>query len=331
MSSWLSPSRAAAQRDRSVSNGGLGGLVDLGRNERPGAMHGKWKEKKRPAPLKMFTSDGLLASWTPLFSSASRATTNARSPVSPLSLFTDGETAAAQNISPQACCSATSRCAICLSRKLQPYSPATRVKAAQSPGPPPYELPGSLLLPSQGFTPPPSTPTKLVRRPTDESDLSSPPSLTTCDTTSSGGSSNMGFWKGKNAHEGASSLGSDAWRSSNDHNDKLMSVTSTISKPFTRMSIDELLDALPGCNQAAIKELWIPEMRKKIAAAKIVYQTAELRSFHSHESLVVMEGVSPGSLLNRAYYTDMLFEGSCGHRKPSEATDTVVRPSHQIC
>lgn len=111
----------------------------------------------------------------------------------------------------------------------------------------------------------------------------------------------MGFWKGKSAPEGASGLGSDAWGSSNDHNDELVSVTSTISKPFTLMSIDELLEALPGCNQAAIKELWIPEMRKKIAATKVVVQTAELRGFHSHESLVIMEGVSADSILNCSY------------------------------
>ena len=107
----------------------------------------------------------------------------------------------------------------------------------------------------------------------------------------------MGFWKGK--HERASSAGGDVWKSSNGQGDKLMSVTSTISKPFNLMSIDELLEALPGCNQGATKELWIPEMRKKIAATKVVVQTAELRSFHSHESLIVMEGVSSNSLYNR--------------------------------
>ena len=170
---------------------------------------------------------------------------------------------------------------------VRPCSLATRVKATPSFRFPPIELPGSLLLPSQGFPPPPATPSKLIRRATDES--TSLPSLTTCKTTSSESSATMGIWKHRHAPCGSPEL--EDLRPASTQSDAMSSVNSAISKPFNLMTIDELLEALPECNPAAVQEIWMPEMRKKFEATRAIVQNAEGRNFQSHESLVSMETV----------------------------------------
>ena len=51
------------------------------------------------------------------------------------------------------------------------------------------------------------------------------------------------------------------------------------------MSIEELLDALPGCEAPAVSQLWLPEMRKKHCAIKMIFQNHEERNQQSHQEL----------------------------------------------
>lgn len=46
-----------------------------------------------------------------------------------------------------------------------------------------------------------------------------------------------------------------------------------ISKPFNLMTIEELLEALPTCNTAAIKDLWLPEFYGKLAVLRTFLAT----------------------------------------------------------
>lgn len=323
MSTWLSPPRAAAGRERPVSNGGLGGLVELGRFGPSSVKDRKREERKRPASLRLVNSDGLLPPRTPLCSASSRTPTSAKSLTSLLSWFTDdGKTEARLVNALQSAFSPQFPNTARLPDERHPRDPATRVKPARPSAPPPFELPGSLLLPSQGFAPPPETPKKLSRRTTGDSDLSSTPSVTTCTTLSSACSCTMGFWKLKSAQESLATPESEGWGLASVQGDKSLSVTSTISKPFNLMSIDELLEALPGCNQVAIDEFWIPEMKKKIAATKAIVQAAELRNLSSYKSLMTMEGVR--SRLSTAALSLTYLVGSRSYWQRGQAAPTPL-------
>jgi hypothetical protein len=145
--------------------------------------------------------------------------------------------------------------------------PVTPITVLPSVAPPPVELAGSLLLPSQGFAPPPATPPrpiKLQRRGTDESDSSSLPSLAHSISTESS-SDSMDLFKGlSHAHWRANGL-----TSANGHK------SSGVSKPFSAMTIEELLSSLHGCDSSTVARVWLPEMQKRCSQLKDTMQKSE--------------------------------------------------------
>ena len=122
------------------------------------------------------------------------------------------------------------------------------------------ELPGSLLLASQGYpqslpmSPPPSL--RLLRRDTEESSLSSVPSLSGSVSTDEG---TMETFRNLAARRQDRSKGD--MPSSYTIGSRLPTV---VVNPYAVMGHDELLDTLPGCDTKVIYHHWIPAMRNQI-------------------------------------------------------------------
>lgn len=144
-----------------------------------------------------------------------------------------------------------------------------------------FELPGSLLLPSQGFPPPPATPTRPLqptRRDTEDSDLGSLPSLTTSISTVTSSSDNMDLLRG---------LSHTNWRAATngDSSNKGVNKYPGVTKPFSAMSIDELLDCLHVCDSTIALRVWLPEMRKKCKFLKETLRIMEASKVDSERKL----------------------------------------------
>lgn len=268
------------QQCRPLSTGGLGGCVGLGHVE---VTTSQKKERKRPQPLKSTRSHVWTQSSAPLTPHSASSWTP-RALLSPFQWMKDDRSTVCA--SPGYLQDST----LSLSGDERPDGVATRVKSTQSPSHNFFELPGSLLLPSQGFPPPPETPVKLIRRTTNESDLSSTPPLTSCNTVSSSASSTMGFWKAKAPEEG-SQPSSDGWSHADAQSDKTYPPPSSITKPFNSMSVEELLDALPGCSPEAVTQIWVPVMRRKVSSLVHIQSTQE-QILISYANLKAMDRVS---------------------------------------
>lgn len=128
----------------------------------------------------------------------------------------------------------------------------------------PAELPGSLLLPSQGFqqsdpiAPPPSH--RLLRRDTEESNTSSVPTLSTSissDDIDMEALRSLTIPLRKNDRTEENTMPTYIIGSRNTQD-------AQISKPFSAMSIEELLEQLPHCNAWMINQLWLPAIRVHI-------------------------------------------------------------------
>ncbi|KIW11517.1 hypothetical protein PV08_10818 [Exophiala spinifera] len=137
-----------------------------------------------------------------------------------------------------------------------PETPVTLVSDLTSP---PVELPGSLLLPSQGFpqTDPISPPPSLYRsrRDTQESIISLVPTQSTSVSTDDLAMETLRNLTTSSRRNDQSAIPSYTIGSRNVPE-------SRITKPFTAMTVEELLDYLPQCkNSDTVKELWLPALR----------------------------------------------------------------------
>ena len=125
----------------------------------------------------------------------------------------------------------------------------------------PVELPGSLLLPSQGFpqtnpiSPPPSL--QRIRRDTEDSTSSSVPTLSTSPSTDADTMDALRSWA--TPLKKANQFGDSAMPTYIIGN--RLTEGPQISKPFSAMNIEELLTVLPECNSLVVAQLWIPAAR----------------------------------------------------------------------
>ncbi|OAP65398.1 hypothetical protein AYL99_01370 [Fonsecaea erecta] len=136
-----------------------------------------------------------------------------------------------------------------------PTSPYSQITA---------ELPGSLLLASQGFpqtnpiSPPPSL--RLLRRDTEESIISSVPTLSTSASTDDG------------TMEALRNLTTPMRKHDRSAHSTMPSYTIgsrvpadlQITQPFTAMTIEAMLDKLPECDHVTISRHWLPAMRSQL-------------------------------------------------------------------
>ena len=283
MASLFAP-RPYQNRPRAVSNGGLGGFVrpDIARHEV--SEYGTWPKRgrRRPPPLEIsYDNDNLLVPAPPWSAISIQSSKGTWSPNTPGSYGSD--TGHVTTIRSQESTPLISR--FNSATQLSNSRPVTPGYANLPSKIPPAELAGSLLLPSQGFAPPPATPPRLPnirRRNTDDSDLDSVPSLTTTSSLDSS-SSDMDRLKGLSTHH---------WKGSTSNAviAKTAHKTSTVSKPFSAMSIEEVLVSLPK-DPATVARVWLPEMQKKCSEMRQLLQKAQ-DSTYSEADVTKLENVS---------------------------------------
>jgi hypothetical protein len=102
----------------------------------------------------------------------------------------------------------------------------------------------------------------------------------------------MVFWRTKSSEAAAQEAETDSQGIALESTGRPVLETAAISKPFNLMSLEELLDSLPACGPEVINELWVPELKRKVAALKNVLQKAEERSFSSYKALIATDNVS---------------------------------------
>lgn len=176
------------------------------------------------------------------------------------------------------------------------FNSATPDKALFSPGTPitpkqyslVAELPGSLLQPSQGYpqttpiSPPPSL--QFLRSNTGESAVSSAPSLSTSVSTEEG---TMDTFRSLTSRK-------------HDRSGSVMPTSYTIksraspaiTRPFAVMTIEELLDTLPGCHSDIISQHWLPAMRMQLEKMVSVLNEAGNLQLENSVEQVNFNGVS---------------------------------------
>lgn len=299
MTSFLSPKAITDNRPRSISNGGLGGLTvpkpvqsSAGRPIETGTWPRR-KEKQRPPPLKIqHNKEQLLVPAPQMSARLSQETIRSWSPATPTNSTIDATVALMMVVNDDSWKSRVpvSRFKISAGLPTIPANlPATPAKDTPLSKTFPIELPGSLLLPSQGFSPPIFTlpqPGKLSRTDTSDSDLSSLPSLT---TSSSVASADMALFKNMTLPTRNRRLStSDAATSSTQSDTR----PGTIGKPFTAMTLEELFAAYSECDETTITSVWIPQMQKKLQDVKSLLQDSADIKLESHQTLSNLGKVS---------------------------------------
>jgi hypothetical protein len=176
---------------------------------------------------------------------------------------------AAEAISPSSLHSPAKRVAVFANRPQTPPTP-------QQTTPLPVELPGSILLPSQGFPQqdPPVTPArdKFRGRPSDESERSSTPSLDFSSSTTDG---EMDLFKNFTSPQKRSGRANTLSRAP----------VNRTSKPFTAMSAEELMECLPELNMSVVNHSWVPAMEKELKRIKALLQNAAEAQLQSQADL----------------------------------------------
>lgn len=126
----------------------------------------------------------------------------------------------------------------------------------------PVELPGSLLLPSQGFpqtnpiSPPPSL--RLHRRDTEDSTLSSVPTLV---TSSSSDDDTMDTLRNLTTPLRKHDRLGDGTMPNTYTIGSRVPMNTQVTRPFSAMTIEDLLDRLLECDRLTVSQQWLPAMR----------------------------------------------------------------------
>jgi hypothetical protein len=221
------------------------------------------RKKQRPPPIDVGI-DGCLLMTT--LTSTSVVMPGCRTPVTPGTPWTMNTTNVAVTPSrtspPVSCNSMAGQARVYTSMPGTPSTPEPKFKSE------PVELPGSLLLPSQGFpqSEPPVTPARQTfgrsYSGTSSSTLSPTPALSTCSTVTA---TEMDVLKSfspmkKEAKPTTSSA----------------STTSVpkIGKPFSAMTAEELIQCLPQCSPSTIYNAWVPAMLREHQKIKNLLQGA---------------------------------------------------------
>lgn len=150
----------------------------------------------------------------------------------------------------------------------------------------PVELPGSLLLASQGFpqtnpiSPPPSL--RLVRRDTEDSTTSSAPPLSTSASSDEVAMDSLRNLTTSTRRNDQSTM--QTYIIGNRHVQE-----ARITKPFSAMTIEELLDYLPQCNNpTTITQLWLPAIRTQIQKlAELLEDAADMKVDESLNQIAI--------------------------------------------
>jgi hypothetical protein len=268
--SLLFDQSARSTRRRAISNGGLGGFVQIEQlicDQNHGSKS-TWpkRRKQRPSPIDVGIEGSLLlAAWTTTSLAMQGCRTQATS-------GTLGATNAANQAvravtpsgasPPMSCYNVTGRARVYTSMPGTPSTPESKFNLQ------PVELPGSLLLPSQGFpqSEPPVTPSRQTfeDRYSDESSStsSSTPGLSTCSTVTAPDMDVLrSFSPKKRATKSTMSS---------------PSITSVhkIGKTISAMTAEELIQCLPECSPAMIAHTWVPTMLREYQKVKSLLQDA---------------------------------------------------------
>jgi hypothetical protein len=281
---------------RVVSHGGLGGLVcpgdravvvdDLIQTEGNSWANGKRGRRRRPPPIQVQTTTPLTSiSASQLSMSSDLDYIRPWTPITPKDRIRSQSLVESDTNAPPSSTTTTTSCSL-ISR----YNCATPSTACFSPPQTPInaraalnhslpaELPGSLLLASQGFpqTDPISPPPSLHRRDTEGSSVSSLPALSVSSTVYEGDMDTI-------RHLTYPLRKSD--RSGDIGEMPTYVITSRpvqeqtqITKPLTAMTLEELMDCLSHLDSSTVSELWLPAMRAQLQQVTSLLQDAcELR------------------------------------------------------
>jgi hypothetical protein len=259
-----------SNRPRAISNGGLGGFVQVDQLIWDHVNGGKttWpkRRKQRPPPIDVGI-DGCVLLTT--LTSTSVVMPGCRTPVTPGTSWTMNTTnAAVTDMTPSGTSPPVSRYSVAGQARIYTSMPGTPSTPEAKFKSEPVELPGSLLLPSQGFpqSEPPVTPARQTfgrsYSGASSSTLSPTPGLSTCSTVTA---TEMDVLKSfspmkKEAKPTTSSA----------------STTSVpkIGKPFSAMTAEELIQCLPQCSPSTIYNTWVPAMLREHQKIKNLLQDA---------------------------------------------------------
>lgn len=282
MASFLT-AKGTSKHNRKVSHGGLGGCVPVKPRNREHADTSKssWalRRKKRPAVVDIDVDrENLTISTMTPTSIVLHDTAIPESLDSPLT--EDMKPAQLEEKIMELLSSAghhetAEKSSVFVGR---PQTPPTPEQTAVLP----IELPGSILLPSQGFPQenPPITPArnKFESRESEESTRSQTPSLDSSPTTDG----EMDIFKNLTAPQ----------KRSGRANTFPTSPVKIASKPFTAMSAEELLQCLPELNMSVISHSWLPAMENELKKIKELLQDAAEVRLQSQANLEIFGSVS---------------------------------------
>lgn len=262
---------ARSPQPRAVSHGGLGGFVqveELNYDHERG-VKSTWPKRRSQRPPSIDIRNGGFA--VADMYSASVPLDGIRTPLTPRTLWSTTTTSpAVREMTPGKASPPTSRYNTAGRSFVYTSLPATPSTPNQKFAAEPVELPGSLLLPSQGFPqslPPITPPRKAIKRRSSEESSSS--SSTLCSTpglstTSSSSSGEMEVLKTFSPiHKGQKATPTST-----------MSTISVnkIGKPFSTMTAEELVQCLPDCSPAVISNMWVPAMIREHQKIKALLQ-----------------------------------------------------------
>ena len=260
-------------RPRAVSNGGLGGFVELNQLVDQAEYTSKYswpkKRKKNPPPIQIVPYGSFTFSTTTSTSIAWRSPERSPSAslLSPIALTSElpSPPVSRFNAKHRSC--------------IHPQSPQTPVTPCHRTFTEPLELAGSLLQPAQGFpiqSVPPVTPTKpILKLRTSEDSVTTLESVPGLSTSSTLADIDMNHFKWSPKKKAARLVGSPT----------LDGATPTVGQPFSAMSAEDLLQALPDCNPEMIRSTWIPAMLREHAKFKRLLQEAANHNLQSHFEL----------------------------------------------
>lgn len=283
---------------RVVSHGGLGGLVcpgdsdklravvmdDLMQTAGNGWADGKRGRRRRPPPIQVQTTT------SPTSISSSQLSVSSEmdylrpwTPITPKDKIRSEPLVESDTNAPPSSRTATTPCSL-ISR----YNSATPSTACFSPPQTPInaraalnhshslpaELPGSLLLASQGFpqTDPISPPPSLHRRDTEGSSVCSLPALSVSSTVYEGDMEtirHLTYPLRKNDRSGdIGEMPTYVISGQSVHEQ------AQITKPLTAMTLEELVDCLSHLDSSTVSELWLPAMRAQLQQVTSLLQDA---------------------------------------------------------
>jgi hypothetical protein len=256
-----------SNRPRAISNGGLGGFVQVDQLIWDHVNGGKttWpkRRKQRPPPIDVGIDGSILVT---TLTSTSMVISGRKTPVTPGTPWTMNaavtDMMASRTSPPVSSYSVAGQARVYTSMPGTPSTPEPKFKSE------PAELPGSLLLPSQGFpqSEPPVTPARQTFGRSysggSSSTLSSTPGLSTCSTVTV--------------------TEMDVLKSLSPKKREVKPATSSacttsvpkIGKPFSAMTAEELVQCLPQCSPSTICNTWVPAMLRELQKIKSLLQDA---------------------------------------------------------